>query len=470
MHDVKQSVEAKIARVRAAVSLESHDRVPVVGLADFWPVAYSKKHTMQDAFYSIEVAAECYKEAFTACSAWDAFNTALYSVGAMLDALGSKRYNIPGRDLSPHVDFQQPDLELMAAEEYAALIEDPIGFQVEQILPRMCSSLSATAPSVSAKALAKAALFFGQWVEKGRSYGALWRNEYGIPPLCQGTALYMPIDWLADKLRGFRQALIDIKERPEDVVAACEALSPFIYQVGLLTAPASGDYPLLFNPQHVSPFISPRDYDRVYWPTFKGITERFVEKGYRIWLFLEGNQEQHLERLQDLPNGKFVANLESTDLAKAKKALGGRICIAGGMPSVLLARGTPQEVEERTIAILKLFEDEPGFIMACNTIIPSNAKWENVRAWLNAVGKYGRLEERVKEKEEPPAGKGAAAVQAARNEAGTFQLRDGVNDPFTRWETVRADLGKIEGDEAIIERKWEDLDKLFLPFLYWLIK
>jgi len=72
--------------------------------------------------------------------------------------------------------------------------------------------------------------------------------------------------------------------------------------------------------------------------------DQFVAHGHRAWVFFKNDQEQHLEFLQDLPKRKIVAHMESTDLAKAKKRLGGKICIAGGMSSVLLARGTPEEV------------------------------------------------------------------------------------------------------------------------------
>lgn len=38
MSTIRQMVEEKKARIRAAASLESHDRVPVAASADFWLV------------------------------------------------------------------------------------------------------------------------------------------------------------------------------------------------------------------------------------------------------------------------------------------------------------------------------------------------------------------------------------------------------------------------------------------------
>jgi len=468
--EIKQILDEKIGRLKATISLESHDRVPVIGHADFWPVRYSKKYTMQEAFYSIDVLAECYKEAFSEWNEWDAFDTILYALGPMLDATGSRRFNVPGRDISPHAEFQHPDLTLMDSEEYGRLIDDPIRFQIEEIIPRLCRRISPSNFSVSVASLAKAAIFFGQWIGKARYYSALWSSEYGIPPILKGTAIYMPMDWIADKLRGFYHGLIDIKERTDVVQAACEALVPFLLHAGLSPAP-EGDYPLLFNPQHVSPFISPKDYEKVYWPTFKKIMDHFVERGHRVWVFFEDNQEQHLERLQELPKGKIVAHLESTDLVKAKKALGGKLCIAGGMSAVLLAKGTPEEVKKKTISVLELFEDEPGFIMTCDQAIPLNAKPENIHAWLKTVKEYGNLGGKlgIDEMGKDASKDGGMAKEKGAQIDGPIGREKGEHG-FMGWETVRTDFGKIEGDEKIIKEKWEELERSLLPFIYWLIK
>jgi hypothetical protein len=458
----KNLLKGKIERMRAAVSLEPHERVPIAAMANFWPVGYSNRYTMQEAYYNVDVLGECYREVLSKFNGWDAFNISMVSLGPMLDATGSKRYSVPGRDLSPHAEFQHPDLSLMSADEYKKLIKDPVRFQIEEILPRLCKRIASDDPSVHTKSLAKAALYFGASMEKAKSYSRLWQEEYGIPPLFQKTSIYVPIDWISNKLRGFYQTLIDIKERPEEVQEACEALVPFILDVVLSTTPRGDDYPLLFNPHTLSPFISPKDYETLFWPTFKKIIDKVVEGGYKVWVFFENNQEQHLERIQDLPKAKIVAHMESTDLAKAKKALGGKICIAGGMPPTLLARGTPEEVKERTLAVLRLFEDEPGFIMSCETPIPVNAIPDNVQVWLDTMRKCGHMEARTKPKE--------VKDQPEVQPGGKNSARNCRRSAITAWEEVKAEFGKIEGDEAVIKEKWEEQEKLFLSFLVWLIR
>lgn len=459
--DKRQVLAEKTARLKAAIALEPHDRVPLVSSGGFWPVRYTQKYTMQEAYYDVDLVADCYKAVFARWDSWDAFNAAMQCLGPVLDATGSRRYKIPGRDLPPHAEFQYPHLELMATEEYPELAENPLRFHAEKLVPRLCTRIGSDDPYVRATAWTKAAIFFAQQAAKVRGYTDLWRDEYAVPRLYQGQAVVMPVDYLADNIRGFRQGLMDIKQRPQEVVAACEALEPFILTAWLTTAAAAGDFSLIFNPQHVSPFVSPKDYQKVYWPSFKRIVDYLVGCGYKFWAFLEDNQEQHLECLQDLPKGKVVVHFESTDLAKAKKALGGRLCIAGGMPSILLARGTPQEVRDRTVSVLKLFEDEAGFIMTGSTTIPVTARRENITAWLDAVREFGSLGNTtgtVAAEEAPVAGC-AAATGGPMGQ-----------DLITSWEAVRGEIGEIKGDEGIIRDKWEELEKLHLALLHWLMK
>ncbi len=461
MNDKSQIVAEKIARLKAAISLEPHDRVPVAAMADFWPVRLTEKYTMQDAFYNMDIAAECYRKAFGQWDDWDGFNPLLQSIGPLMDATGSRRYNVPGRDLSPNAEFQHPDPSLMDASEYPELIQNPMKFHAEKVIPRLCTRIGSEDPFIRSIAWTKAALFFSQYMAKARNYAGVWANEYGIPPVFQGQTLYVPIDWLADKVRGFHNGLLDIKQHPEELQAACEALVPFITDACLASAPSTGEYPLIFNPQHVSPFLSPKDYQKIYWPTFKKMMDDLTQRGYKVWIFFEHNQEQHLDCLQELPKGKVVAQFESTDFVKAKKALGGKICIAGGMPAMLLTRGTPEEVRQHTLSMLKLFEDEPGFIMSCSTVMPSTAKPENVTAWLETMREHGRLAGGAKRQTEGQnSDSGAARGQATTHERGVI----------TTWETVRSQFGKIQGDEQIIKENWESLETLSLTFLYWMLR
>lgn len=456
-------VRSKVQRIQAAIRLEAHDRIPVVATADFWPVGMQRSVNMQQAFYDVDVLAKCYDKAFQRWNAWDGFSANLYSVGGMLDAVGSIRYSIPGRELGANVEFQHPDLSLMSAAEYGELIRDPVKFQAEVIIPRLCQRIGSADRLVACMAMAKAALFYGQWRSKVQSYTEEWNNKYSIPPLTRGASIYNPLDWIAGKLRGFRETLLDIRRRPEVVAEACEALVPFLL-TSIMPAGSVSSYPLLFNPQHVPPFIGPTQYEQLYWPTFKRMVDELSCKGYGLRVFLESNQEQHLDFIADLPNRQVLAHFEGTSLAKARKILGGKVCIAGGVPPSLLSKGTAEEVHNHIRALIDCFGDEPGFILAPTTTIPTNARPENIDALLNTVIKYGSTISRNENK--------LLRVERNKDEFSVCREKDrtdaeiGVHD----WEGVVASFGKIAGDESIIKSSWEELEELTVPFLCWLIK
>lgn len=453
-------MKAKISRIRAAVQLKEHDRVPLMGNLGYWPVKYINKYTMQQAYYDGDVFATCYGETLERWHQWDAMVGSINPVGPMLDATGSTRLMIPGRDLSPDADHQHPDASFMGEDEYDCLTEDPINFQLETVLPRVCKRMGADNFLGTIKAVAKVALYSAELAGKRKRFWADMRERFAVPSLTQGGILIMPVDWIADSLRGFNQGLIDVKMRPGKVADACEALIPLMLNLALASVPSGSAFPFIYNPQHVSPFISQKDYRRVYWPAFSTIVDEITRRGNVVWTVFEGVQDQHLECLQDLPRGKFVAHFEGTDLEKAKKVLGGKICVAGGMPNSLLARGTPSQVEERTITVLKLFEDEPGFIMAADAGLNS-ARPENIDAWLKAMRTYGGLG-------------GALDVldDELSDDSGSMSadFPPGTEKLITRWDTVRPEFGDIPGDEQIIKENWERLEIAILGILHSLVR
>lgn len=448
-------LKERISRIKSAVALKEHDKVPIVGNLGFWPVKHQKKYTMQEAFYSVEVFRDSYEYALSKWDQWDALIGSVQANGPRLNAIGSKRYIIPGIQISPYSDYQHPDHTLMTADDYDKFIEDPIKFQYEEILPKICSQIKPESLYTTVKAVAKAINYSNELKEETAKCWSDWEEKYSIPLLAKNVFL-TPIDWIADSLRGFNQGLIDVKIRPDKIKAAGDALLPYILNVTLQNVPAGTDFPFLYNPQHVSPFISPKDYEKVYWPSFKKMVDIMTERGHTVWTVFEGAQDQHLERLQDLPHGRFVAHFEGTDLKKAKWYLGGKICIAGGMPNSLLAKGTPADVEAQAKSVLKLFGDEPGFIMAADGGLNA-AKPENIDAWLKTVEEYGNLN---------------GMLEMIDDEQLITSFKDNldVTKAITTWDSVKHEFGEIKGDEEIIKKSWEELEVSTLNLLGMLLR
>jgi len=104
----------------------------------------------------------------------------------------------------------------------------------------------------------------------------------------------------------------------------------------------------------------------------------------------EGNCTSRLEIIKELPEGKACYAFESTDLIRAKEALGGRVCIRGGMPISILVTGTPNDVKEQTRKLIETMGRDGGYIIDSSTGL-DDAKPENVRAMFDCAREYGAL-------------------------------------------------------------------------------
>ena len=90
----------------------------------------------------------------------------------------------------------------------------------------------------------------------------------------------------------------------------------------------------------------------------------------------------------DIPRGKAVYGFEQTDMAEAKAALGGQVCIKGNVPLSLLVAGSTSEVKAYCKKLINTAGKGGGFILDSSTVI-DDAKAENVRAMFEAAREYG---------------------------------------------------------------------------------
>ena len=87
--------------------------------------------------------------------------------------------------------------------------------------------------------------------------------------------------------------------------------------------------------------MSDADFRTFYWPTLKAVMKGLIEQGIVPAMFAQGSYNKRLEVIADdeLPAGSVMWMFDQTDMAAAKRALGGYACIAGNVPTALLALG-----------------------------------------------------------------------------------------------------------------------------------
>ena len=84
--------------------------------------------------------------------------------------------------------------------------------------------------------------------------------------------------------------MLDIHKRPEKVIAACEAIVPHNIKSAFASGGDNLQFPCLV-PLHrgAYPFLSPKNWDKFYWPTLKETIEGLWKLGKRVLFFAEGD-------------------------------------------------------------------------------------------------------------------------------------------------------------------------------------
>lgn len=370
-------------------NLKEPDYTPFYLVTEEWSVYYHGKYKVGEIHYDYTKCGEV-AEHLVRTIPQDAWGGPQWIwPGPMLDALGSKSYKIPGRDLDPNLQEQFPqDKEYMTPEEYPEFIEDPFAFMIEKGIPRRHFELEKSPRKEIA--LAKGALEFNKWWSYVGSLVVKFIQEYGIPPIVQGLAASSPLGVIEDHFRTFPGICLDIKRRPEEVKAACDALVPVLVKMAELVYEAPTPFPYIFIPLHIGQFLSPKDFEEIYWPSFKKLAETLIKDGYTPHYYAEAKWTPYIEFLAELPKGS-VWIFEEVDFEKVDK-LCDNLCFGGTLTTDLLRYGTKEKVISEAKAQMEKFGPRGGFILTVNKDMmdPNDGKPENVVALAKFINEEYR--------------------------------------------------------------------------------
>ena len=336
------------------------------------------------------------------------FQTSSVAPAKVFELLGLNLVDWPGGGLSDETPWQYMEGEYMAEDEYDALIADPETYFRRSLLPRFGSAFEPLAglppftDMVEATTMLFAILPFGDpkvvegmerlaaaareclsYLMATGAAGAEVAGRLGIPSSFAGIAK-APYEILADTLRGTKGIMIDRFRRPEKILEASERFVPIIIDWAVRQAERSSG-PLLVFVLHkgADSFMSDADFKQFYWPTLKTVMKGLIEQGITPTMFAEGGYNKRLEVIADpeLPVGSVLWLFDQTDMKAAKRALGGHSCIAGNVPTALLALSTVEEVEKYTKDLLDTCAKDGGFMLE-NGAVLDDAKAENLKAMI----------------------------------------------------------------------------------------
>jgi len=367
-------------------------------------------------------------------------------------------YGVPGIDIPPDTGFQykEPSEENahMRPDEYDRLIDDPTEFLFNVWLPRVSGEVRGQGEPVSFRnnlSFLKGGMAMLNYFNAFGTQGERLKTESGTVSAISGI-LKAPLDILADKLRGYIGLSMDLFERPEKVLAACESLMPHLFHVALSGADPDKNVPVsIWMHLGCVPFISFDQFEGIYWPTLKPIIEEIWNRGHQVLFYAEGDWNAHLQSFAELPEGSIIYHVDKADIFEVHRAIGDRFCLSGGIPNTLLSMGSPEAVRACCKKVIDTVAAEGGYIMDASAIIQNDARVENLRALTDFTREYGVYNGSSSSTE-------GVINQSPELSSGGYSWKQTRTEPGVcfSWEDKKKELSDISGDESLVRQVWEE--------------
>jgi len=408
--ETEKLYKERVTRFIKAIKLEEPDRVPVILPAGNIP-AYLAGVNLKTVMYDYDELRRAWLKFLDEFEMDTFIGPGLVFPGRVLEAIDYKLEKWPGHGLADDIEtYQFIEDEYVKADEYDKLIKDPSDFWLRTFLPRTLGACKAfeklpqlTAfigipvfyvayfadPEIQAayKTLMDAGTETMKWMEAVNDVSQK-SLEAGLPSFW-GSMSGAPFDMIGDMLRGTRGIMMDMFHQPDKLHEAMERLVPIAIDEAVAGSNASG-CPIVVMPLHkgTGGFMSNKQFETFYWPTFKKILLGLINEGLVPMPFAEGNYEPRLEIIKDMPRGSMIWWFEHMDMAKAKEVLGNTACIAGNVPVTLLCTGTPRDVKEYCRRLIKVCAPGGGYILTGSATM-DRGNPDNLRAVMEAAKEYG---------------------------------------------------------------------------------
>ena len=456
----------RLARYVAAMRNEKPDKVPIRPfVAEF--VAQYAGYNNQEVTFDYELIFKATRK----CAAdfdWDAtIGNLVYNWAGVIKTIGWNCFAFPGLELPVDsvAQYIEPAEEkaFMRADEYDQLIDDPTAFLFNVWLPRFTDHINPPGERVTFEhnmALLNGGMSLMSYNLANARQAALLRSETGTVSAISGL-LKAPLDILGDKLRGYIGLSIDLIERPDKVVKACEALMPHLLHFALAGADPEKNVPIsLWMHRGCVPFVSRKHFDNIYWPTLKPIIEEIWSRGHQVLFYAEGNWDAHLESFAELPEKSIIYHVDRGDILKAHKVLGHKFCLSGGIPNYLLSYGSPNDVRTYCKKVIDTVARDGGYIMDASAII-QDARVENIKAMTEFTREYGVYSQGSSATySRGSSDQRSSGVVVSRSKQ---KRKPGVCIP---WEEKQKELPIIMGDKQLVQKAWEMNDSLGYFFIW----
>jgi uroporphyrinogen-III decarboxylase len=408
--EAEKSYRVRAQRYISAYKVEKPDRVPVSLPLGNWP-AYLAGTDLHTVTYDYDKLCQAWKKFYDNFETDLAVTPGMVLPGRVYELMDYKLYSWPGHGLPKSATgIQFVEGEYMKEDEYDLLIKDPSDFWMRTYIPRVFGTfepwktlnpftsiieapgawfLPYTRPEMQAAAqkLIDIGKELANW---GKMIGEFsqWVQQAGYP-VPRTMLAKAPFDTIGDTLRGTKGIITDLFRRPEKLMEAIDVVTDFTIRQTIEAANANKTVTALF-PLHkgADGFMSPKQFEKFYWPSLKKVVEALVKEGIRPELFAEGSYTTRLETVNEFAKGDVAWLFDKTDMALAKKIVGKTCCISGNVPSSLMVTGGPKDVKEYCRKLIEACAPGGGFVLSGGAHVDQGNP-DNLGAMMEAAKEYG---------------------------------------------------------------------------------
>lgn len=254
-------------------------------------------------------------------------------------------------------------LSPMKQDEYDQLIADPNRYVANVLLPRKFPTLFTDREGAKRSLKLYAEDRFYSMIQLMGMSARHQAEKYGIVQcLNMQERFETPLDILFDYFRGFRGTLTDLRRQRANVEAALDKL--WETRCAAQNASPVKDANAGWGPQfcHIPAYLSPKQYDELFWPHQKKQIERLANAGGKAYIVLEGRWEKIWHHFLELPKDCCVLHIDDDDIVTAKKALGDHQILVGGLKTADVRMKSFEQIRDDVKRVIDECAPGGGFL------------------------------------------------------------------------------------------------------------
>ncbi len=369
-----ESLQKRIALLQNAVRFEKTERIPTSSNVWTWKILDSDtKAKIMEACLDLELMERIVRE-FHERYRFDMYE----DLGTRNNFKACIPLGDPGYVVNDETGgINAPDLKLLEDDEYPEIIENPVKFGWEKVIPRKFREFTY-------EQFRQAIKGFMEFNAYTVHIAKVFAEDYGVPRL-KGSVNIAPVeDLFSWGLRGFVAFSKDMRRNPENVDAYIDAFEPKMI-AGAKAALEKKDPTAIFDVYTVMlahSAMNMKQFDRFYYRSLKKYLDVTEEYDGLATFFCEASFIRFKDFFRDVRKGLLAVTIEQDDMFEVRNECP-TIALIGGVPSTLLGTGTEEECVDYAKKLVNGLGE--GFILGQSKMISfrSDCKRENLLAIQN---------------------------------------------------------------------------------------